>query len=63
VIHINKTVAYVNEHNEDDVIAAIRQKYGDDVEGSIGELKKSRTEYGLKVQRIVEILSNKMKGK
>jgi uncharacterized OB-fold protein len=56
MIYINKTVSYVNERSEDEVVVAIRLKYGDELVSSIDELKKSRTEYGLKVQRIIDKL-------
>jgi hypothetical protein len=47
-------------HNEIDwIVEAIKNKPNLNIEKAISDLKDSRTQYGLKVQKIIELLEDK----
>jgi hypothetical protein len=55
----NKTIdiiEFVLQNDIDYIVAAIKSKDGLDIDKVITDLKDSRTQYGLKVQRIIEKL-------
>lgn len=54
---MNKTVKFVNEKSIEDIIKYIEES-NTEMTRIIDMLKESRKEYGLKVQRIVEVLES-----
>lgn len=53
---MSKVVQYVNENSVKDIVVSIKQRKDLNVQKVVEDLKKSRVEYGLKIQAIIEEL-------